>query len=175
MLCPPAQHCSLLPSPAGAGRGIACSRLQNSEARRVLSTTSDVRMVTQPQETRFTRCNTSGALHFQALCLSGVRSLCRKPRWGWRWRSGHWTKYNCKTTTGRRASGYRMVFQESVARGGGGIFGGKIPTHLQFFFGAGPSDTENFNTPNPWFLVDKRVRAALVGPNFEQYQLIREK
>ena len=42
-------------------------------------------------------------------------------------------------------------------------------------FGAGPSDTGNFDTPSLWFLVDNRLCETLVGPNFEQYQLIRDK
>ena len=41
-------------------------------------------------------------------------------------------------------------------------------------FGAGPSDTGNFNTPNPWFLVDNQLCETLVGPNFEQSHLIRD-
>ena len=42
-------------------------------------------------------------------------------------------------------------------------------------FGAGPSGTENFDTSSPWVLVDNQLCETLVGPNFEQYQLIREK
>ena len=40
-------------------------------------------------------------------------------------------------------------------------------------FGAGPSGTENL-TPNPWFFVGNQLCEILVGPNFEQYKLIRE-
>ena len=42
-------------------------------------------------------------------------------------------------------------------------------------FGAGSPDTGNFNSPNPWFLVDNQSCETLADPNLEQYQFIRDK
>ena len=41
--------------------------------------------------------------------------------------------------------------------------------------GAGLSNAGNFNTPNPRLLVDNQLCETVVGPNFEQHQLIGNK
>ena len=62
--------------------------------------------------------------------------------------------------------------------GGGGISAGdefvRGKFRHTFNFGAGPSDTGNFNIPNPWLLVDNELCDPLVGPHFEHYQLTRD-
>ena len=72
----------------------------------------------------------------------------------------------------------------SATGGGGGFSGGDSSGGENFIwgkfrhtssFGAGPSDAGNFDTPNPWCLVDNQLCETLVCPNFEQYQLIRDK
>ena len=70
----------------------------------------------------------------------------------------------------------RPLFSLCTLCGGGGISSGDKVTGENFDrgkfrhtsnFGARPSDKGNFDTPNPWFLVDNQLCETLAGPNFE--------